>query len=137
VVIGARLRVGVVRRLAGTLAALASVVVAVVGVVRGVDMGTGIPVLVVTVLLGGWLSRLRGVTIRGARTLASVPRPETKTTDRTIRRGVLAGTNGIAAGWFLADPGHVTSSFAFDTSHDGGHDGGHGAFDGGGGHSGH
>jgi hypothetical protein len=141
-VIDARLRDGRVRRTGGTLVALAAPVVALVTLAREVTT-TGIVVSVVTVLGAGWLIALRGVTIRGARTLSAVPRPAVREGAR--RGGVLAG--GTPAGWMLADFGYPTSSFAIDMSdlggghHSGGYDGGghHGGDFGGdsGGHSGY
>jgi hypothetical protein len=137
-VVSARLRVGPVRRVLGTLVALGAPVVALVTLAREVTT-TGIVVSVVTVLGAGWLIALRGVTIRGARTLSAVSRPAVR---GGSRRGVLAGST--PAGWMLADFGYPTSSFAIDMNdlgggrHGGGYDGGgHHGGDSGGDSSGH
>lgn len=133
-VVGARLRTGITRRLAGTLAALASVVVALVGVVDGADLA--IPALVVTALVGGWLLTLRGATVRGARTLASVPRPPTSrdTTEpasTSFGGGLFIGISGYAG----ETPGGGFGLTDFGGGHHGGFDGGgfHGGGDSGGG----
>jgi hypothetical protein len=134
-VIGARLRVGPVRRVPGTLVAVAAPVVALDALLREVT-ATSIVVSVVTVLGAGWLLALRGVTIRGVRTLAAVPRPATG-----AKRGGFASLGGgTPVGWMLADFGYPTSSFAIDTSDFGGghhshhshHGGDFGGHDGGG-----
>ena len=136
VVVRAGLRVGPVRRALGSLAALAAPVVALVALTRGVgDPGTAIPVSVVTVLVGCWLLGLRGVTVRGARTVATAPRPAAVAGGRSRRRRVALAGSALPAGWMLA-------GFAFDYGSpngfgvdlDGGHGGGYdgGGFDGGG-----
>jgi len=129
-VISARLRDGRVRRVLGTLVALAAPVVALDAFLRDVTV-TGVVVGVVTVLGAGWLIALRGVTIRGVRTLAAVPRPATG-----AKRGGFASLGGgTPVGWMWADFGYPTSSFAIDTSDlGGGHHGG--GYDGGGHHGG-
>jgi len=99
-VIGARLRVGAIRRVVGSAAALAAPVVAVVALAQGVGYAlVGIAVTVVTVLGSWWVMTLRGTTIRGGRTLAAA-RPR-----RRPRRRALAGFFGtLPTGW-------ITTSF--------------------------
>lgn len=126
-VIGARLRVGATRRVAGSAAAMAAPVVAIVALAHGVGHPlVGIAVTLVTVLGAWWLMTLRGTTIRGGRTLATAARPRR----RRPRRGALSGLVGtLPTGWIMADFGEATSSFAVDADA-GGADGGGG--DGGG-----
>lgn len=132
-VLGAGLRVGPVRRMLGSLLALAAPVVALVAVGDEVDdVTTGIVVSIVTVVGAVWLVALRGITIRGARTLAAVPRRrfaarrEATEPDAT-RQGALASLGGgLPAGWLFAGFGMATSYFAVDTGYFGGDFGGGG-----------
>jgi hypothetical protein len=118
-VLGAGLRVGPVRRVLGTLVAVAAPVVALDALLREVT-ATSIVVSVVTVLGAGWLLALRGVTIRGVRTLAAVPRPATG-----VKGGGLASLGGgTPVSWMMAGFESPTSSFAIDASDFGGYDGG-------------
>jgi len=135
---GTQLRVGPVRRVLGSLLALAAPVVAMVELGNEVgDATTGIVVSIVTVLGAVWLVALRGITIRGARTLAAVPRrrfaARRKATEPdATRQGALASLGGgLPAGWLFAGFGMATSSFAVDTGYFGGDFGGGGG-DGGG-----
>jgi hypothetical protein len=132
-VLGAGLRVGRVRRVLGFLLALAAPVIALVAVGDEVgDATTGIVVGIVTVVGAVWLIALRGITIRGARTLAVVPRRrfaarKGATQPDPTRQGALASLGGgLPAGWLFAGFGMATSSFAVDTGYFGGDFGGGG-----------
>lgn len=136
-VVGAGLRAGRVRRTLGSITAVAAPVVALDGVLRGVDVAMGIAVSVVAVLGAAWLLALRGITVRGARTLAATPR---RRAGVRVLRGASAEPAGVSSsGWFLgswlADFGYPKSSFAVDAG-SGGHSGGHDGGDFGGGHDG-
>lgn len=115
-----RLRTGVTRRLVGTLATLAAPVVALVGVLRGVDIGVGIPVLAATVLLGGWLLTLRGATVRGARTIAGVTRPHMARDTSGYRSPSLGGLFIPVGGSAWGTPGGDGFGFADGSGYDGG-----------------
>jgi uncharacterized membrane protein YgcG len=147
-VLGAGLRVGRVRRALGSLLALAAPVIALVELGKETgDATTGIVVGIVTVLGAVWLVALRGLTIRGTRTLAAVPRRRfaarrAATEPDPTRQGALKQLGGgLPAGWLFAGFGMVTSSFAVDSGYfgsdfgggDGGGGGDFGGGDGGGG----
>lgn len=132
----ARLRVGRARRVIGTLVALAAPVIAVVAMGNETTTATtGIVVSIVTGLIAARLVALRGVTIRGARTLAAVPRRGYGARQGATGQG--GGLNGseLPVGWLTAGAlfgfGAPTSSFAVDTGSFGG-DGGGGDSGGGG-----
>jgi hypothetical protein len=72
-VVGAGLRVGVARRVAGTLAALAAPVASIVGLANGDGTAISIVTLVVTVAVAGVLWLLHGATIGCRRTLMGLP----------------------------------------------------------------
>jgi uncharacterized protein (TIGR04222 family) len=112
-VIGARLRVGAIRRVVGSAAALAAPVVSIVALAVGVGHAlVGIVVSLVTLLGAGWLMILRGTTVRGGRTLAAA-RPR----QGRPRRGALSGLVGtLPTGWIMADLGETTSDVTADLS---------------------
>jgi hypothetical protein len=113
-VIGARLRVGAIRRVVGSAAALAAPVVSVVALVSGVGHVVVGVVLSVVMLLGAWwVMMLRGTTIRGGRTLAAAARPRR----RRSGRGPLSGLVGtLPTGWIRADFGERANGSAADVS---------------------
>lgn len=130
---GAGLRVGRIRRVLGSLLALAAPVLSMIEL--GKETGaatTGIVVSIVTVVGAVWLVALRGLTIRGARTLNAVPRRRfaarrAATEPDPTRQGALKQLcGGLPAGWLFAGFGMVTSSFAVDTGYFGGDFGGGG-----------
>lgn len=93
-VMGARLRVGAVRRALGTVAAVAAPVIAFVTVARGAgDVVTGLIVGVVALAVAWWLVRLRGITLAGARTMAAALSGDDSSVRPATRRiaAVMAG----------------------------------------------
>lgn len=113
-VIGVRLRVGAIRRVVGSAAALAAPVVSILALAH--DDGpalVGFAVIFVTVLGAWWVMTLRGTTIRGSRTLAAAARPR----HSRPRRGALFGFVGtLPTGWVKADLGKKTNKDAAEVS---------------------
>lgn len=129
-VIGARLRVGPARRVLGSLTAFVAPVTALVALAHGVgNVVVGVLTSVVAVLVASWLMALRGVTIRGARTLAAAP-PDRRT-HRPNGRGARLSQLSGGVGWLHAPACFGAPSYGADVG--GGDDGGGGGSDGGGG----
>lgn len=108
-VIGARLRVGVTRRVLGTAAAAAALVIVLVTTVTGAnDLTTGVIVGVVALAVTWWLVRLRGITLAGARTMAaSLADDDVPSRGRArlsaAMAGVMVGHSGVPAGYSAMD----------------------------------
>jgi hypothetical protein len=97
-VVGAGLRVGPMRRVAGTLAALAAPVVAIVELANAGGTAANIVVTVGTVAGAGVLLLLRGSTIGCVRTLAGLPPLEKVRLNRG--RGLSASRDGtLGSSW--------------------------------------
>jgi hypothetical protein len=105
--VGAGLRVGPVRRVAGTLAALAAPVVAVVAVAHGGGT-TGVVVCAVTVAVAGVSLAQRGRTIRGALSGATAPALAAVRLHRG--RGLAARRDGtLQSSWAQTSGGDFTT----------------------------